>query len=100
MTNAHLGAHTSCYFILFILHICSFTFGYFAHFSVFLHSVTARQKMCCNVMLLLENPDSLSLMVGEAVVPLVCSFIRRDNILAWRELFQNLYKLKSHMYPL
>ena len=31
------------------------------------------------------------------VVPLVCSFIRQDNLLARRELFTNLHKLKSRI---
>ena len=39
------------------------------------------------------NSDPLSLMLGGAVVPSVCGFIQQDNILAWRKLFTNLYKL-------
>ena len=34
-------------------------------------------------------------MTDSSVVPLVCGFRRRDNLLAWRELFTNLYELKS-----
>ena len=33
------------------------------------------------------NPDSLSLMLGGAVVLLVCGFIRQDSLLARRGLF-------------
>jgi len=42
MANAHLGAHISCYLVLFILFICSFDFGNFTHFSAFLVNATAR----------------------------------------------------------
>lgn len=31
------------------------------------------------------------------VVLLVCGFVRRDNLLAWPELFTNLYELKSRI---
>ncbi|XP_020615998.1 protein shuttle craft-like isoform X3 [Orbicella faveolata] len=54
-----------------------------------------RCKTCCNAMLIQGNPDPLSLMLRGAVVPLVCGFIRRDNLLARHKLFTNLYKLKS-----
>ena len=33
--------------------------------------------------------------LGGPVVPLVCGFIGWDNLLAWLELFTNLYELKS-----
>ena len=46
-------------------------------------------------MLFLGNPDPLSLTLGGLVVPLVCGFIRRDNLLARRKLFTNLYELTS-----
>ena len=32
------------------------------------------------------------------VVPLVCGFIRRDNLLSWLELFTNVYELKSRIW--
>jgi len=35
--------------------------------------------------------------LGGPVVPLVCGFIRRDNLRAWRELFTNLNRLKSRI---
>ena len=46
-------------------------------------------------MLLLGNLDLLSQTLRGPVVPLVCGFIRRVNLQAWRELFRNLYKRKS-----
>ena len=39
----------------------------------------------------------LSQTVRGPVVPLVCGFIRRDNLEAWRELIRNLYKRKSRI---
>jgi len=48
-------------------------------------------------MLFPGNLDLLSETLGGPVVLLVCGFIRRDNLRAWRELFTNLYKLKSHI---
>ena len=32
------------------------------------------------------------------IVPLFCGFRRRDNLLAWRELFANLYELKPRIW--
>ena len=55
------------------------------------------KKTCCNAMLFPGNRDLLSQTLGDPVVPLVCDFIRRDNLRAWRELFTNLYKLKSRI---
>ena len=44
------------------------------------------------------NRDLLSKTLGDPVVPLDCGFVRRDiNLRAWRELFTNLYKLKSRI---
>ena len=60
--------------VVFILHVCSFAFGFFACFIVFLFNVTARWKTCSNVMLFLGNPNLLSLMLRGPVVPLVCGF--------------------------
>ena len=40
------------------------------------------------------NLGSSSLTPEGPVLPLVCGFRRRDNLLAWRELFVNLYELK------
>ena len=54
--------------------------------------VKKKKKTCCNAMLFPGNRD-----LGGPVVPLVCGFIRRDNLRAWRELFTNLYKLKSRI---
>ena len=45
-------------------------------------------------MLFPGNLDLFSQMLEGPVVPLVCGFIRRDNLQAWCELFTNLYKQK------
>ena len=55
-------------------------------------SVTA-----ANAMLFPGNLDLLSQTLGGPVVPLVCGFIRRDNLQAWRQLITNLYKRKSRI---
>ena len=57
--------------------------------------VKKKKKTCCNAMLFPGNRDLLSQTLGDPVVPLDCGFVRRDNLRAWRELFTNLYKLKS-----
>ena len=72
----------SCYLVLFISRIFSFAFGFFSLLSVFLFNATARQKACCKDMFFPRNPNPLSLTLGDPVFPL---------ILAWRELFTNLY---------
>ena len=41
-------------------------------------------------MLLPGNLDVLSQTLRGPVVPLVCGFIRRDNLQAWRQLIRNL----------
>jgi len=51
--------------------------------------------MCCNAMLFPGNPHPLSSMLGGPVVPLVCGFTRRDNLLAGRELFTNLFIIRT-----
>ena len=48
----------------------------------------ARQHAAMHAMLLPGNPDSLLLMLGGPVVPLVFSFIRRDNLLVWRRAWR------------
>ena len=55
------------------------------------------KKNCCDAMLLPGNLDLLSQTLGGAVVPLVCGFIRRDNLPALGELFTNLYKRKCRI---
>lgn len=50
-------------------------------------NATVRYNACCNAMLFSGNPDSLSLMLGGAVVLLVCGFIRQDSLLARHGLF-------------
>jgi len=66
----------------------SFAFGYFARFSVFLFNATAKKRTCCNAMYFPGNPDQFTpLTPGGPVVPLVWGFIRRDDLLAWRECF-------------
>ena len=52
------------------------------------------KEMCCNVMLFPGNRYLLSETLRGPVFPLVCNFIRRYNLYAWRGLFTNLYKLK------
>ena len=52
-----------------------------------------KKKSVCNGLLSPGNLDHRHL----RVVPLVCDFRRRDNLLAWRELFANLYELKSRI---
>ena len=44
------------------------------------------------------NLDPSSLTLGGPVVLLVCGFRRWDNLLTWRELFANLYELKSRVW--
>jgi len=62
-------------------------------------SMLQQERKCvCNAMLFLGASDPLSLMPGGPVVPLVCGFTRRDNLLVWRELFMNLYELKSRIW--
>lgn len=39
------------------------------------------------------SQEILSWTLGGPLVRLVCSFIRRDNLLGWRELSTNLYEL-------
>ena len=56
-----------------------------------------KTKRVCNGLIFPGNHDPSSLTLGGAVVPLVCSFRRRDNLLAWRELFAILYELKSRI---
>ena len=43
------------------------------------------------------NLDLLSETLGGPVVPLVCGFIWRDNLQAWRQLITDLYKRKSRI---
>ena len=81
-----------CLYQAFVL----FAFGYFARLSVFLFNATAKWNTCCNAMLFPGNPDPLLLTLGGPAVLLVCSFVIRD-VLAWRELFTNLYEPKSHI---
>ena len=41
------------------------------------------------------QPGSYEEAIRGPVVPLVCGFIRRDNLQSWCELIRNLYKRKS-----
>ena len=79
-----------------------FAFGNFAYYCVILLNAPLsnrdKKKPFCNGLLFLGNLDSLSLTPEGLVVPLVCSFRRQDNLLAWHELFANLYELKSHIW--
>ena len=53
-----------------------------------------KKKSVCNGLLFPRNLDP-SLIPGDPVILLVCGFRRRDNLLAWHELFANLYELTS-----
>ena len=57
---------------------------------------THKKNRVCNRLLVpaAGNLGSLSLTPEGPVLPFVCGFRRRDNLLAWRELFVNLYELK------
>ena len=57
-----------------------------------------KKKSFCNGWLFLGNLDPLSLTPGGPTVPLVCGFRRQDNLLAYHELFANLYELKSGIW--
>ena len=63
----------------------SFAFGNFAHYCDVL--LIAPLTMSAMDYFSREIFDSWSLMPGGSVVPSVGSFRRRDNFLAWRELF-------------
>ena len=56
-----------------------------------------KKKAVCNGFVFPGNLDPLSLTPGSPIVLLVCEFRRRDNLLAWRELFANLYELESRI---
>ena len=66
--------------------------------SMLLWAIGIKKKPFCNGLLFLGNLDSSSLTPEGLVVPLVCSFRRQDNLLAWHELFANLYELKSRIW--
>ena len=73
---------------------------FFAPFCVVLLNASlsdGHKKACLPQVTFPENLDPLSLTLEGPVVPLVCVFRRRDNLLAWRELFANLNELK---YPI
>ena len=73
---------------------------FFAPFCVVLLNASlsdGHKKACLPQVTFPENLDPLSLTPEGPVVPLVCVFRRRDNLLAWRELFANLNELK---YPI
>ena len=60
--------------------------------------MTEMKKWVCNGLFFLGNLD-LSLLTPEGpVVPLVCDFRRRDNLLAWCEMFANLNELNSRIW--
>ena len=56
-----------------------------------------KKKAVCNGFVFPGNLDPSSLTPGGPIVLLVCGFRRRDNLLAWHELFANLYELKSRI---
>ena len=80
----------------------AFAFGNFARYCVVLLNAPSsdrdkKTKRVSNGLLFPGNYDPSSLTPGSPVAPLVCSFRRRDNLLAWRELFAILYELKSRI---
>lgn len=77
-----------------------FAFGNFAYYCVILLNAPLSdrdKKPFCNGLLFLGNLNSLSMTPEGLAVQLVCSFRRQDN-LAWHELFANLYELKSRIW--
>ena len=81
----------------------SFASGNFALYCIVLLNAPLsdrdkKKKMCLQYTLLFPgNLDPSSLTPGDPIVLLVCGFRRRDSLLAWRELFANLYELKSRI---
>ena len=61
-------------------------------------AIEIKKKRVCKGFLFSGNLDPSSLTLGGPVVLLVCGFRRWDNLLAWRELFANLYELKSRVW--
>ena len=80
----------------------------FAHYCVFLLNAPLsdrdekkkKKKHLCSGLLLPGNLDPSSLSPGGPIVLLACGFRRWDNLLAWRELFVNLYELTSRIWYL
>ena len=83
----------------------SFAFCNFSRYFVVLLNVPlsdrGEKRTCvCNGLLFTRNLDP-SLIPGDPIVLLVCVFRRRDNLLAWHELFANLfYELTSRILVL
>ena len=61
-------------------------------------AIEIKKKSVWNGLLFPGNLDPSSLTPGGPIVLLVCGFRRRDNLLTWRELFANLYELKSRIW--
>ena len=78
----------------------SFAWNKFAHYYVVLHNAPLsdrdyRKKVRCLQWVNFPRKSwPLPLTPGGPVVPLVCGFRSRDYLLAWRESFVNLYRLK------
>ena len=89
---------------LFFPRVFSFAFGNFAHYDCVVLLSTPlsyrdkQKKRVCIGLFLPRNLDPSSLTLGVPVVPSVCSFRRRDNLLAWRVFFANLHELKSRIW--
>ena len=89
---------------LFFPRVFSFAFGNFAHYDCVVLLSTPlsyrdkQKKRVCIGLFLPGNLDPSSLTLGVPVVPSVCSFRRRDNLLAWRVFFANLHELKSRIW--
>ena len=59
------------------------------------HTHTHKNRVCNRLLVpAAGNLGSSSLTSEGPVLPFICGFRRRDNLLAWRELFVNLYELK------
>ena len=82
----------------------SFAFGNFARYFVVLLNVPlsdrGEKKDTCLQWVTFPERSRPSLIPGDPVVLLVCGFRRRSNLLAWHELFANLYELTSRILVL
>ena len=80
----------------------SFAFGNFARYCFVLLNAPLsdrdrKNKTCLQWVTFPGKSWPIVIDARRCPVPLVCSFRRRDNLLAWRELFAILYELKSRI---
>ena len=71
----------------------AFALSNFAHYYVVIFNAPLSDRDVCDGLRFPGNLDISSLTPRGLIVPLVCGFRRRYNLLAWRELFANLYDL-------